>query len=76
MENVKVLKNYNKDNEEWKKDVNEKLDYLMDCYEGILTQQEILHLKSLSIEETAKKLLQNQKEMRNILEKILKRGDY
>lgn len=67
MENLKVLKNYKTDGE----DIDEKLDYLMGCYEEILTQQEIHTIKMMSMEEVLNAMLENQKDMRNTLNKMM-----
>lgn len=74
MENLRVLKNYEAmTDEELIKSIDDKLSYLLEVQEGILTQQEILHIKSLNTEELLNAMLENQKDMRNTLDKLMKR---
>lgn len=74
MENLRVLKNYEAmSDEELIKSIDDKLSYLLEVQEGILTQQEILHIKSLNTEELLNAMLENQKDMRNTLDKLMKR---
>lgn len=74
MENLRVLKNYKEmSNDELIKDIDKKLAYLQEEYEGILTQQEIQTIKLMSIEEVNKAILENQKEIRESLNLLVER---
>ncbi len=72
MENVIALHEKMSD-DEIIKDIYRKLNYLSETQEGILTQQEILHIRSLKIEELHKEILENQKEMRKNINVLLER---
>lgn len=76
MENLRVLKNYEAmTDEELIKSIDDKLSYLLEVQEGILTQQEILHIKSLSMEELMQLVLENQKKQTEQINKLMERWD-
>ena len=71
MENVRIFHNYKVEHEEWKKDIDEKLDYLLKVQEGVLTQQEIQTFKMLDMDEKMKLILDNQQKQTEQLNKLM-----
>lgn len=78
MENLTNIKDYKKENEDFYNSMNQKLDYLLQQQEDILTEQEKQRIRTMTIEEVQTEMLRVMHEMKFNLDKIndlLERGE-
>ena len=78
MENLTNIKDYKKENKDFYNSMNQKLDYLLEQQEDILTEQEKQRIHNMTIEEVQTEMLRVMHEMKFNLDKIndlLERGE-
>lgn len=73
MENLKVLKNYKNENEEFYKKINDDLEEIKSNINYVLNEQEKQRIQNMTITEVQTEMLRVLGEMRLDLDKI--RGD-
>ena len=70
MENLTNIKDYKKENKDFYNSMNQKLDYLLEQQEDILTEQEKQRIHNMTIEEVQTEMLRVLHEMKLNLDKI------
>lgn len=73
MKNLYSFSDYKKNNEGFYESIDKKLDYLQSQMNHVLTEQEKQRYEQMTMTELVQEMLKIQKEMRETLNKMLKK---